>query len=145
MAQHLFRSATTRPPKLLEQVRREIRRRGYSYATEQTYVYWIKRYILFHGKRHPAHLTPQHVEDYLSFLASVRHVAPGTQNLALHSILFLYRHVLKSELGQIHFTRAKKKPRLPLVLTPEEVRRLLIQPADMLCTQQVLRPEPVTG
>lgn len=130
MASHAL-SPAKQAPKLLDQVRMAVRRRGYTYATEKTYVHWVRRYILFHGKRHPAALTPRHVEEYLSFLANVRDVAPATQNLALNSILFLYRHVLGSDLGAMHFTRAKRSPRLPLVLAPDEVRRVLAHLHDV--------------
>ena len=109
---------TTRKPKLLERVRQVIRRKGYSYRTEQAYVQWIRRFILFHGKRHPASMGSAEIEAFLTHLAVERHVAPSTQNQALQAILFLYREVLQSPIiERLHFTYAKRPQRLPTVLT----------------------------
>ena len=113
------------PPRLLDQVRAAVRVRGYSLATERTYVHWIRRYIIFHGKRHPRDLSAQHVQAYLSHLASARDVAPATQNLALNAVVFLYRHVLGIDVGDLQFTRAKRPKQLPLVLSPQEVQAVL--------------------
>ncbi len=85
-------------PKLLEQVRNVIRLRHYSLRTEQSYVNWIKRYIIFSHKRHPAELGAAEVTAFLSYLAVSRKVSASTQNQALAAILFLYRHVLKQDL-----------------------------------------------
>lgn len=82
------------PPKLLDQVRDRVRRLGYAKRTELSYVHWIKRYILFHGKRHPREMGKREVEAFLTSLAVERRVAAATQNLALSAILFLYREVL---------------------------------------------------
>jgi len=115
-----------RKPKLLERVRQVIRRKGYSYRTEQAYVQWIRRFILFHGKRHPASMGPAEIEAFLTHLAVERHVAPSTQNQALQAILFLYREVLQSPITErLHFTYAKRPQRLPTVLTRDEARRVL--------------------
>ena len=81
-------------PRLLEQVQNLIRTRHYSYRTEQTYIYWIKQYIFFHGKRHPAEMGAAEVSEFLTHLAVTRRVAASTQNRALAALLFLYRHVL---------------------------------------------------
>ena len=83
-------ASDSRPPKLLEQVRHRIRAKHYSLRTEDTYVHWIKRFIVFHGKRHPADMGAGEVEAFLSHLAVDLNVAANTQNLALASVLFLY-------------------------------------------------------
>ena len=113
-------------PKLLEQVRTIIRLRHYSLRTEQSYVNWIKRYIIFSHKRHPAELGAAEVTAFLSDLAVSRKVSASTQNQALAAILFLYRHVLKQDLPWLEdVERAKRPARLPIVFTPEEVRAVL--------------------
>ena len=113
-------------PKLLEQVRTVIRTRHYSLRTEQTYIQWIKQYIVFNSKRHPSDLGAAEVSAFLSYLAVNRKVAGSTQNQALASILFLYRHVLKQELPWLQdVERAKRPTRVPLVFTREEVSGVL--------------------
>jgi integron integrase len=113
-------------PRLLDQVREVIRRLHYSIRTEQAYVDWIRRFILFHGKRHPAEMGAAEVEAFLSHLAVKANVASSTQNQALNAIVFLYRHVLKKELGWLDdIQRAKKPARLPVVFTQAEVRAVL--------------------
>jgi integron integrase len=115
-------------PKLLDQVRALIRTRHYSLRTERAYVFWIKRYIYFHHKRHPAEMGKAEVEVFLSHLASSKHVAASTQNQALSALLLLYRHILGVELPWLDgLTRAKKPKCLPVVLTRDEVIRLLGQ------------------
>ncbi len=84
----------TPPRKLLDQVRDVIRLKHYSYRTEQTYVQWIRRYILFHNKRHPKDMGVPEIEAFLTYLAQQENVAASTQNQAFSSLLFLYRHVL---------------------------------------------------
>ena len=114
------------PPRLLDQVRDEIRRRHYSYRTEQTYVHWIKRFIYFSGKRHPREMGAAEVTAFLSHLASERDVAASTQNQALSALLFLYGPVLGIELPWMKgIVRAKRPVRVPVVLSREEVRALL--------------------
>jgi integron integrase len=113
-------------PKLLEQVRGTLRMKHYSYRTEQQYLGWIRRFILYHGKRHPREMSQREVERFLSHLATDRHVSASTQNQALSAILFLYRQVLKIELPWLeNVVRAKRPARIPVVLTPEEVTDLL--------------------
>lgn len=113
-------------PRLLEKVRDEIRARHYSLRTEQTYLHWIKRYIMFHGKRHPKEMGVTEVGSFLTSLATDRNVAANTQNLALSAVLFLYRDVLGMDLPWLKdVVRAKKPQRLPTVLTRSEVQRLL--------------------
>ncbi len=82
-------------PKLLDQVRNSLKQRNYSYRTEQTYVGWIKRFILFHNKRHPKEMGEKEIEEFLTHLAVKRKVSPATQNQALNSIIYLYKYILK--------------------------------------------------
>jgi integron integrase len=117
-----------RRPRLLEQVHEAIRRRYFSPRTEETYVHWIKRFIYFTGKRHPATLGEAEVTAFLNHLAAERHVAAATQNQALSALLFLYKEVLGQELGWLDgLKRPTRPPRLPTVLTVSEVERLLAQ------------------
>jgi integron integrase len=112
-------------PKLLDQVRDVMRRKHYSIRTEQSYIDWIRRFILFHGKRHPAQMAEAEVTAFLTHLARDGGVAASTQNQALSALLFLYKEVLKQELGWLeNVERAKKPARLPVVLTREEVRKV---------------------
>jgi integron integrase len=118
--------ASSNPPRLLEQVRNAIRLRHYSLRTEQSYLDWIKRFILFHHKKHPKDMGAAEVEQFLSHLAVEDKVAASTQNQALSALLFLYKQVLEIDLPWMSdITRAKKPQRLPVVLTVEEVRRVL--------------------
>ena len=114
------------PPKLLDRVRDRIRRKGYSIRTEKSYAHWIRRFILFHDKRHPQEMGAPEVEAFLTSLAVERDVAAATQNLALSAILFLYREVLEMPLPWLDgIERAKKPARLPTVLTQAETAALL--------------------
>jgi integron integrase len=111
---------------LLDAVRRKLRVRRYSLRTEQAYLAWIRRFILASGRRHPRHLGSAEVEAFLSCLASDHDVAAGTQNQALSALLFLYREVLETDLPWLaNIVRAKRPRRAPVVLSREEVRRLL--------------------
>lgn len=113
-------------PRLLAQVRVRIRFKHYSLRTEQAYVDWIKRFIRFHGNRHPSELSAGDVEQFLTHLASDLNVAASTQNQAQSALLFLYREVLALELPRLDgVVRAKTASRLPTVLTRSEVARLL--------------------
>jgi integron integrase len=113
-------------PRLVDVVRDAIRTRHYSLRTERAYVLWVRRYVAFHRPRHPRELGAEAVESFLSSLANVSNVAAATQNQALAALLFLYREVLGVELPWLdNVVRAKKPRRLPTVMTPEEVRRLL--------------------
>ncbi len=115
-------------PRLLDRVRDTVRARHYSRRTEEAYIAWIRRYILFHGKRHPAEMGAAEITQFLTSLAVQRNVAASTQNQALSALLFLYREVLGQEVpwldGIVH---AKRPRRLPVVLTREEVRAVLGQ------------------
>ena len=113
-------------PKLLDQVRQAIRALHYSKRTEKTYVDWIKRFILFHGKRHPAEMSEPKSTSSSPNLTVNKKVSASTQNQALSAILFLYQHVLEKELQWINpAVRAKKPKRLPVVLNHEEVKSIL--------------------
>jgi integron integrase len=113
-------------PKLLDRVRQAIRLRHYSRRTEEVYVDWVKRFILFHGKRHPEEMGAAEVKMFLSYLATDKQVAASTQNQAFSALLFLYKAVLEQELGWIDdIVRAKRPARLPVVLSPREVRTVL--------------------
>jgi site-specific recombinase XerD len=117
---------TSDPPRLLERVRHKIRLKHYSIRTEQPYADWIKRFIRFHGKRHPAVLGPAEVEAFLTNLAVARHVSASTQNQAKSALLFLYKEVLGIELRWLDDIEAANVPaRLPIVLTREEVAAVL--------------------
>src|SRR5215470_15422438 len=116
------------PPKLLEQVRTAIRTRHYSIRTEEAYLSWIKRFILFHGKRHPCDMGKQEVHQFLSYLAVEGQVAASTQSRALSAILFLYQQVLQQDIGWLHdVVRAKHPQCLPVVFTQDEVAKVLRQ------------------
>jgi integron integrase len=113
-------------PKLLDQVRQAIRTRHYSYRTEKAYVHWIKRFIFFHNKRHPAEMGEAEIGRFLSSLATDSHVSASTQNQALNALLFLYREILKKDIGYVNgVVRAKRPHRLPVVLTRQEVRSIV--------------------
>ena len=112
--------------KLLDQVRDVIRKKHYSIRTEQAYVNWIRQYILFHKKCHPKDMGEKEISQYISHLATDRNVASSTQNQALNAIVFLYKHVLRIELGDFgHMERAKRPERLPTVMTKGEVSHVL--------------------
>jgi len=114
------------PPKLLDQVRAIIRAKHFSPRTEEAYVGWIKRFVRFHGLRHPREMGAQQVKEFLTHLAVQEKVAASTQNQALCSIVFLYKHVLKQELGSFgEMTWAKKPETLPVVLSKEEIKALM--------------------
>ncbi len=115
-------------PRLLDMVRARIRRRGLAIRTEDAYVSWIRRFILANGKRHPSEMGEREVEWFLTRLAVQGKVAASTQNQALSALLFLYREVLGQDLPWMdNIRRAKRPERLPVVLTVEEVSRLLVQ------------------
>ena len=119
-------AAPAPPPRLLDRLREEIRLRHYSIRTEATYVDWARRFILFHDKRHPRDLGVEGVTAFLTYLAAERNVAASTQNQAKSALLFLYGQVLKIELPWLdEVVTARTSRRLPVVLTPSEVRALL--------------------
>jgi integron integrase len=119
---------TPRPPRLLDRVREANRLCHGSRSTEKAYVGWIRRYILFHDKRHPAEMGAPEVTRFLSSLAVQGRVAASTQNQALSALLFLYRHVLHQDLPWLDdVVRAKRPRRLPIVLTRHEVQAVIAE------------------
>ena len=118
----------SRQPRLFDRVREAARVRHYSRRTESAYLAWIRRFIFFHGKRHPAEMGAPEITKFLSSLAVEGNVAASTQNQALSALLFLYRDVLEQDLPWLDdVIRAKRPARLPVVLTRDEVRTLLLQ------------------
>jgi site-specific recombinase XerD len=114
--------------KLLDRVRLAIRSRHYSRRTEQAYVYWIRQYIVFHGKKHPSAMGVPDMAKYLTWLATERHVSSSTQNPAFSALLFLYKHVLRIDVGGIeNVPRGKMPHRLPVVLSVEEAVKVIRQ------------------
>jgi integron integrase len=113
-------------PKLLDQMRQAIRRLNYSFATEKAYTSWVKRYILFHDKRHPGEMAEAEIESYLTHLAVDKNVAPSTQNQALAALQFLYQEVLKIQLDEDILPVPAKRPKhLPVVLSKRETLAVL--------------------
>ncbi len=113
-------------PKLMDRLRGVIRTRHYSIRTEEAYSHWVKRFILFHNKRHPSEMGAEQVSEFLTYLAVEKHVSASTQNQALAGILFLYREVLDIRLEWLDtVVRAKQPERLPVVLSQPEAERLL--------------------
>lgn len=118
--------ASPAEPKLLVQLRDRLRVKHYSIRTETQYLQWVKRFILYHGKRHPRELGEKEVEAFLTHLATVGNVSASTQNQALSALLFLYREILAVNLPWMDkVVRAKKPRRLPSVLTKQEVGRII--------------------
>ena len=124
------------PKKLLDQVRHIIRLKHYSMSTEEAYISWIRRFILFHDKRHPKEMGVAEIEAFLTHLAVDQQVAASTQNQALHALLFLYQQVLHTTLdGPISPMRAKRSKHLPTVLTREEALNVI---AHLSGTHQII-------
>ena len=115
----------SQPPKLLDRMRELMRRRHYSLATEESYVNWSKRFILFHQKRHPDEMGEEEIRQFLTDLAVNGRVAASTQNQALNALIFLFTQLLERDLGELGaIERAKRPERLPMVLSVPEVQRL---------------------
>lgn len=114
--------------KLLDIVREKIRFKHYSISTEKTYVHWVKHDIFFHNKKHPIDMAKNEIEDYLTHLAVQRQVSPTTQNQAFNAILFLYKEVLGVDVSEwnIQALRAQERKHIPIVLTKEEVQKVLL-------------------
>lgn len=120
--------------KLLDQVRAAVRLRHYSIRTEEAYAAWVRRFVVFHNKRHPKEMGADEIREFLSHLAVEEHVAASTQNVALSALLFLYRDVLQITLPTVEgVERAKRPQRLPSVLTRHEVRRVFAQMSGVHC------------
>lgn len=111
--------------KLEDRLRAAVRVKGYAYTTEETYVGWYRRYVLHFKKRHPGEMGAREVEAFLTYLAAERNLAASTQNQAPNALVFLYKEVLRMPLDTLQALRAKEKTYLPVVLTVEEVKRLL--------------------
>jgi site-specific recombinase XerD len=113
-------------PRLLDRVRDRVRLKHYSIRTEQAYVEWVRRFVVFSGLRHPRELGAPEIEAFLTHLAVAGRVAASTQNQAKSALLFLYKEVLGAELPWLNDIQSAKRPaRLPVVLTPEEVQAVL--------------------
>jgi integron integrase len=121
-------AAVASSPKLLDRVRRHLRVKHYSIRTEQAYIDWIRRYILFHHKRHPSEMGEKEITGFLTHLAVEKNVAASTQNQAFSALLFLYQQVLEQKLDFIdNVQRVTRPAKLPVVFTPAEARAVLIQ------------------
>lgn len=116
---------SNQPPKLLDQLRDKMRMKHYSIRTEEGYINWVRRYILFHNKRHPKDMGKLEIESFLTHLAVDQHVSASTQNQAFAALLFLYREVLRIDLPAVDALRAKRPERIPVVLSIDEVRSIL--------------------
>jgi integrase len=117
-----------RPKKLLDQVCDAIRLKRYANSTEKTYVYWAKRFVLYHNKRHPLEMGEKEISEFLTHLTVEENVAASTQNQALSALLFLYRDVLRKNLDlPLELVWAKRPKRLPTVLTKEEIQQVIAQ------------------
>ena len=119
-------SETDRKPKLMDRLCEALRSRHYSRRTEETYCHWVKRFIFFHKVRHPAEMAEPEINAFLTHLAVKEKVSASTQNQALSALLFLYRHVIGREVGDLgKVIRARKPTRLPVVMTRDEVKAVL--------------------
>jgi len=112
-------------PKLLDKVRATIRLKHYSFRTEDAYLYWIKRFVIYHQKRHPIEMGEQEINKFLSHLAIDEQVAASTQNQALCALIFLYKQVLNKAIGDLELVWAKKPKRMPVVFSKAEVKAVL--------------------
>ncbi len=122
-----FGDSLMKKKKLLDVVRDKIRFKHYSLSTERTYLFWIKQYIVFHDKKHPIDMGKKEIEEFLTYLATKKRVAPTTQNQAFSALLFLYREVLGIDMSEwnIQALRAQERKHIPVVLTKEEVKIIL--------------------
>lgn len=113
------------PPKLLDQLRADLRARHYSLRTEEAYIKWIRQYIRFHHCRHPKDMAEDEINVFIRHLAVNRKVSSSTQNQALCAIVYLYKHIIKKEVGQLELIWAQKPKKLPVVYTPRETEKIL--------------------
>ena len=111
--------------KLIEQLRQVIRAKHYAYSTEKTYVDWINRFLVFHNAKHPKDMGEKEISKFLASLANERKVSAATQNQALNAIVFLFKNVLNKSFNDFHFKHARSEKRVPVVLSPDEVNRIL--------------------
>lgn len=138
MSETLPPSSIPSKPKLLEEVRRLIRTKHYSKRTEEAYCDWIRRFVLFRGKRHPWEMGGGEIQEFLSHLANERNVAASTQNQALSAIFFLYKEVLKLELPWLGtFDRVQRPAKLPVIFTRDEAHAVIaaVKPSACLMVQ----------
>jgi len=119
---HAIPAGSTR---FIHTIRKDLRDKGYAYKTEKTYIHWIKRYILFHQKKHPQQLGTIHINQFLSFLGTEKYCSPATQRVALNALIYLYRKFLKIDLEDLNFEKARRHRRLPVVLSHAEVNQIL--------------------
>ncbi|MBI1938415.1 MAG: integron integrase [Ignavibacteriales bacterium] len=118
-------SVNSQKPKLLDQVRITLRTNHYSPKTEESYISWIKQFILFNGKKHPLVLGPEEIQKFINFLAAEKHVSASTQNQALQGVLYLYKNVLKKEIGWIeNIKHAARVKHLPVVFSKRETMKI---------------------
>src|SRR5690606_21526768 len=110
----------------LDQLRSFIRLRGLAYKTEQTYVFWVKRFIRFNDRKHPRSLGTTEVEAFLSHLVLQANVSVATQRIALNALVFLYREFLNTPLDELQYEVARKPKKLPTVFSPEEARNVIL-------------------
>lgn len=118
-------SITSGAKKFIPQLRLFIRKKGLAYSTEKTYVHWIVYYIRFHKMKHPKEMGSVDVDEFLTYLAVERHVSPATQRTALNALVFMYKQFLNIDLGELQFSYAKNKKRIPVVLSHEEALMLI--------------------
>ncbi|MBU2508484.1 MAG: integron integrase [Bacteroidetes bacterium] len=112
-------------PKLLVQLKLDLRRKNYSIKTEEAYTKWVKEYVIYSGTQHPSSLNKSHVEKFLTYLAVTRRVSASTQNQALSALLYLYKNIIKTEIGWLQdVIRARNSSRIPVVFTKAEVREI---------------------
>lgn len=117
---------TTRKSPFLAHIVQFVYKKRYSKRTIDTYTSWIRRYINFHSKRHPASLNDSHVEAFLNFLVLEKNVSASTQAIVLNALNFLYKEIVRQPLSiQLNFVKSTQPRKLPVVLTQEEVQRLL--------------------
>ncbi len=114
-----------KPTRFMDCLRHHIRKSGLSYKTEQTYTHWIKRYIHFHGKKHPKDLTMKDVEAFLNYLSINRNCSISTQKIVLNAMVYLYKRFMGVDVGQLNFTTARDYRRLPIVYSREEIAAIL--------------------
>ncbi len=123
---YTMRPPQPQKPRLLDQMREALRSRHYSRRTEQTYCLWVRRFIFFHKLRHPSEMAEPEINAFLTHLAVREKVSASTQNQALSALLFLYRHVLGREIGELgEVIRARRPHHIPVVMTRDEVRAVL--------------------
>ena len=111
--------------RLLDKLRIFIRSQNKSWATEKTYIHWIRRFIIFHNKRHPKDMGNLEVEEFLEHLTVHQHCSPSTQSTALNAIVFLYKQFLKEDIGDLTYQRAKPSRKIPVVFSESEAKGII--------------------